>query len=73
MAKKILDLKENGGRFFYRRRAPNRHHKTLGFTMWNRPCGDVSYQKADTLAYARDGMPWVDQNPERGVGRACAS
>ncbi len=119
MTKKILHLKENGGRFFYRRRVPDRHHKTLGFTMWNRPCGDVSYQKAvvlvtawtadddkliqsldnptialevrqttearrmaprvqavihdatvgayqtaDTLAIARDGMPWVDQNPE---------
>jgi hypothetical protein len=46
MPKKILHLKENGGRYFYRRRVPERHQKTLGIKMWNRPCGNVSYQKA---------------------------
>lgn len=49
MTKKILHLKENGGRYFYRRRVPERHQKTLGIKMWNRPCGDVSYQKAVAL------------------------
>jgi hypothetical protein len=49
MPKKILHLKENGGRYFYRRRVPERHQKTLGIKMWNRPCGDVSYQKAVAL------------------------
>jgi integrase len=49
MTKKIAHLKENGGRYFYRRRVPERHQKTLGMTVWNRPCGDVSYQKAVVL------------------------
>ncbi len=38
MPKKILHLKENGGRYFYRRRVPERHQKTLGIKMWNRGC-----------------------------------
>ena len=49
MPKKILHLKENGGRYFYRRRVRERHQKTLGIKMWNRPCGDVTYQKAVAL------------------------
>ena len=42
-------LKANAGRFFYRRRVPERHQKTLGLKVWNRPCGKVSYQKAVSL------------------------
>jgi hypothetical protein len=42
-------LKMNAGRWFYRRRVPKRHQKTLGLTVWNRPCGNVSYQKAVSL------------------------
>lgn len=112
-------LKEDRGRYFYRRRVPDRHQKSLGETMWNRPCGDVTWAKAvslvtawteeddrviaelddpakalsvrqateakmmapnveavihnittgaypnaNPLAFARDGMPWVDNNPE---------
>ena len=49
MTKKISHLKENAGRYFYRRRVPERHQKTLGMKVWNRPCEDVSYQKAVSL------------------------
>ena len=42
----VEHLKVNGGRFYYRRRVPARHQKTLGFEYWNRPCGKVSYQQA---------------------------
>lgn len=44
--KKVSHLKNNNGSWTYRRRVPERHHETLGFKMWNRPCGDVSYQEA---------------------------
>jgi integrase len=45
-AKRVKHLKNNNGSWTYRRRVPERHHKTLGIKMWNRPCGDVSYQEA---------------------------
>lgn len=47
--RKVSYLKTNNGRFFYRRRVPDRHQKTLGETMWNRPCGDVTWAKAVSL------------------------
>ncbi len=46
---KVKHLKNNNGSWTYRRRVPKRHHKTLGFDMWNYPCGDVSYQQAVVL------------------------
>ena len=39
-------LKDNGGVLSYRRRVPKQHQKTLGFKMWNRPCGKVSDAQA---------------------------
>ncbi len=57
MPQKVLHLKENGGRFFYRRRIPERHKKTIGEKMWNRPCGDVSYQKAVSMVTA-----WAEEH-----------
>ncbi len=57
MQQKVLHLKENGGRYFYRRRIPERHQKTIGEKMWNRPCGDVSYQKAVSMVTA-----WAEEH-----------
>ena len=45
-SKTVKHLKNNNGSWTYRRRVPERHHKTLGTKVWNRPCGDVSYQQA---------------------------
>jgi integrase len=47
--KNVKHLKNNNGSWTYRRRVPERHHKTLGFKVWNRPCGDVPYQQAVTM------------------------
>ena len=47
--KTVKYLKEDRGRFFYRRRVPKQYHKTLGITVWTEPCGDVSYAKAVSL------------------------
>ena len=55
--RKVNYLKTNNGRFFYRRRVPDRHHKTLGETMWNRPCGDVTWAKAVSLVTA-----WTEEH-----------
>jgi len=61
-------LKVNGGRFYYRRRVPLRHQKTLGIKNWNRPCGKVSYQQAVVLvtewAAKHDAMIEALDNPE---------
>jgi len=57
MQQKVAHLKENGGRFFYRRRVPDRHHKTIGLKMWNRACGDVSWAKAVSLVTA-----WTEEH-----------
>ena len=46
---KVDHLKVNGARYYYRRRVPTRHQKTLGIKNWNRPCGKVSYQQAVVL------------------------
>ncbi|MEP3784152.1 hypothetical protein [Ascidiaceihabitans sp.] len=46
---KVDHLKINGGRYYYRRRVPAKHQKTLGVKNWNRPCGKVSYQQAVVL------------------------
>ncbi len=46
---KVEHLKVNGGRYYYRRRVPTKHQKTLGIKNWNRPCGKVSYQQAVVL------------------------
>ena len=46
---KVEHLKVNGGRYYYRRRVPTKHQKTLGITNWNRPCGKVPYQQAVVL------------------------
>ena len=48
-AKTVKHLKNNNGSWTYRRRVPERHHKTLGIKVWNRPCGDVPYQQAVTM------------------------
>jgi hypothetical protein len=45
-SKTVKHLKNNNGSWTYRRRVPERHYKTLGTKVWNRPCGDVSYQQA---------------------------
>lgn len=45
-SKTVKHLKDNNGSWTYRRRVPERHHKTLGTKVWNRPCGNVSYQQA---------------------------
>ncbi|MBL9049075.1 MAG: hypothetical protein JNK19_03065 [Tabrizicola sp.] len=55
--RKVNYLKTNNGRFFYRRRVPDRHQKTLGETMWNRPCGDVTWAKAVSLVTA-----WTEEH-----------
>lgn len=47
--KKVEHLKVNGGRYYYRRRVPKQHQKTLGIKNWNRPCGKVTYQQAVVL------------------------
>ncbi|MDG1457182.1 MAG: hypothetical protein P8Q92_04620 [Pseudoprimorskyibacter sp.] len=61
-------LKVNGGRFYYRRRVPIRHQKTLGIKNWNRPCGKVSYQHAVVLVTEwtaqHDAMIEALDNPE---------
>ncbi|WP_271437093.1 tyrosine-type recombinase/integrase [Lentibacter algarum] len=61
-------LKVNGGRFYYRRRVPIRHQKTLGIKNWNRPCGKVSYQQAVVLvtnwAAKHDALIVALDNPE---------
>ncbi|WP_420011180.1 site-specific integrase [Tateyamaria sp.] len=44
--KKVKHLIDNNGSWTYRRRVPVRHQKTLGFKMWNEPCGDVPYSEA---------------------------
>ncbi len=46
---KVEHLKINGGRYYYRRRVPTKHQKTLGIKNWNRPCGKVTYQQAVVL------------------------
>ena len=56
-SQKVSYLKEDRGRWYYRRRVPQRHHKTLGVKTWNRPCGDVSYPKAVSLVTA-----WAEQH-----------
>lgn len=53
-------LKEDRGRYFYRRRVPDRHHKTLGLKMWNRPCGNVTWAKAVALVTA-----WTEEDDRR--------
>lgn len=53
-------LKEDRGRYFYRRRVPDRHQKTLGLKMWNRPCGDVTWAKAVALVTA-----WTEEDDRR--------
>jgi integrase len=45
-AKKVKHLIDNNGSWTYRRRVPIKHQKTLGFKMWTKPCGDVSYLEA---------------------------
>ena len=61
-------LKINGGRFYYRRRVPTRHQRTLGIKNWNRPCGKVPYQQAVVLvtewAAKHDAMIEALDNPE---------
>jgi len=61
----------NGGRFYYRRRVPTRHQKTLGFQNWNRPCGKVSYQQAVVLIIGwtakDDALVQALDNPETAV------
>ncbi|WHP69586.1 tyrosine-type recombinase/integrase [Phaeobacter inhibens] len=42
----VPHLKNNNGSWTYRRRVPERHHDTLGFKVWNKPCGKVSYPEA---------------------------
>jgi integrase len=67
----IDHLKINGGRFYYRRRVPIRHQKTLGIKNWNRPCGKVSYQQAVVLvtewAAKHDAMIEALDNPETAI------
>jgi len=43
---KVPHLKNNNGSWTYRRRVPERHQATLGFKVWNEPCGKVSYGDA---------------------------
>ncbi|QEE35141.1 hypothetical protein FTO60_05090 [Octadecabacter sp. SW4] len=43
---KVKYLKDNNGSWAYRRRVPERHHSTLGFKTWNKPCGKVPYPDA---------------------------
>ncbi|MEP3946535.1 phage integrase SAM-like domain-containing protein [Ascidiaceihabitans sp.] len=68
--KKVSHLKNNNGSWTYRRRVPERHHETLGFKMWNRPCGDVSYQEAVVMVtkWAREDDLRIKEldNPEVG-------
>ena len=45
-AKKVKHLIDNNGSWTYRRRVPIKHQKTLGFKMWAKPCGNVSYLEA---------------------------
>ncbi len=56
---KVLHLKADRGRWFYQRRAPLKFQKTFGLKIWNRPCGDVSCQKAVALVTA-----WADEHDE---------
>lgn len=50
-------LKEDRGRYFYRRRVPKRHQKTLGIKVWTQPCGAVSYAEAVALV-----VDWTQQH-----------
>ena len=52
-------LKVNGGVLSYRRRVPKKHQKTLGFKMWNRPCGKVSDAEAIALV-----VQWTKEDDE---------
>lgn len=56
---KIKYLRDNNGSWAYRRRVPEKHQKTLGFKMWNRPCGNVSFQKAVALV-----TQWAEKHDE---------
>lgn len=42
-------MKVDRGRYFYQRRVPRHLQDTLGFTFWQRRCGDVAYSKAVQL------------------------
>lgn len=68
---KVDHLKINGGRYYYRRRVPIRHQKTLGIKNWNRPCGKVSYQQAVVLVTdwtaKHDAMIKALDNPETAI------
>lgn len=68
---KVDHLKVNGGRYYYRRRVPTRHQKTLGIKNWNHPCGKVSYQQAVVLvtewAAKHDAMIEALDNPETAL------
>lgn len=46
---KVPHLKNNNGSWSYRRRVPERHHATMGFKVWNQPCGKVSYADAVSM------------------------
>ena len=56
-AKTVKYLKEDRGPFFYRRRVPKQYHKTLGVTVWTKPCGDVSFAKTVSLV-----TEWADEH-----------
>jgi hypothetical protein len=68
---KVEHLKVNGGRYYYRRRVPTKHQKTLGIKNWNRPCGKVSYQQAVVLVTEwtakHDAMIEALDNPETAI------
>ena len=56
-SEQVRYLKADRGRWYYRRRVPLKYQKTLGITLWKRPCGDVSYQKAVVLV-----TQWAEQH-----------
>ncbi len=55
----VPHLKTDRGRYYYRRRVPKKHQKTLGEVMWTRPCGPVSY--ADAVAQV---VQWTKEYDE---------
>lgn len=57
--KKPPHMKNNGGVLSYRRCVPLPLQKTLGFSMWNRPCGDVTDAEA-----AAKVLAWTKQDDE---------
>ncbi len=68
---KVEHLKINGGRYYYRRRVPKKHQKTLGIENWNHPCGKVTYQQAVVLvtewARKHDALIAALDNPETAL------